>query len=648
MKSIDTIKLDLFQPFVETMNELYEKYGEEFVKLNGLHLDNLNFTTYINGFLKADNVASISVDSNANVASKDVCTMLSDMVKPHTKLLGYNKIFYEMTKKYGLDRAKQWLEMDFSGGLYMHDATSASFKSYCMAYTVSDLAERGLYFIQDYGDKPAKHLETFVNHVIEFVSYASNRTSGAVGLPDVIPYMYYFWWKDMQEDYLGIHSTGNDNKYRENAIEHFIYSLNKHFVRNSSECSFTNVSIFDRPYLEEIFGGKTFPDGEFMIDHIDGIVEFQREFMNQVSRIREDLFFTFPVLTYAILYKDGKFVDEEFARWANKHNMKWCDSNFFISSDITSLSNCCRLISNVDTLSGFQNSIGGSALKIGSVKVNTINLNRIALRTSTQDEYIEELEKRVIISAEVLDVVRHIIQRNIEKGLLPNFTHKLVEMQNCYNTIGINGLFEAVENFGGIEIDEFGNHSYNKNGEEFTTRIFKTINSVKDKWAKDHNCDYKINVEQIPAESCAQKFARKDALLYRDRVSTHMYGNQFIPLAKKCSISEKIRIGAMFANEVNGGCIEHINIEGDFASEEQAWDMLNNIAKQGVLYFAYNKRISICANGHCFFGETCPKCGSKKVDTIQRIVGFLTKSSTYSQHRKKEFKQRTWFDFDEN
>lgn len=42
MKSIDTIKLDLFQPFVETMNELYEKYGEEFVKLNGLHLDNLN------------------------------------------------------------------------------------------------------------------------------------------------------------------------------------------------------------------------------------------------------------------------------------------------------------------------------------------------------------------------------------------------------------------------------------------------------------------------------------------------------------------------------------------------------------------------------------------------------------------------------
>lgn len=38
---------------------------------------------------------------------------------------------------------------------------------------------------------------------------------------------------------------------------------------------------------------------------------------------------------------EGKFVDEEFARWCNKHNMKWCDSNFFVGNDVTTLSNCC-------------------------------------------------------------------------------------------------------------------------------------------------------------------------------------------------------------------------------------------------------------------------------------------------------------------
>ena len=36
------------------------------------------------------------------------------------------------------------------------------------------------------------------------------------------------------------------------------------------------------------------------------------------------------------MYKDvcsGKITNEEFAKWACKHNMKWNDSNFFISED---------------------------------------------------------------------------------------------------------------------------------------------------------------------------------------------------------------------------------------------------------------------------------------------------------------------------
>ena len=41
--------------------------------------------------------------------------------------------------------------------------------------------------------------------------------------------------------------------------------------------------------------------------------------------------------------------------------MKWGDSNFFISSDVTSLSNCCRLKSNIKDL-GYFNS-GSEASK---------------------------------------------------------------------------------------------------------------------------------------------------------------------------------------------------------------------------------------------------------------------------------------------
>ena len=70
-------------------------------------------------------------------------------------------------------------------------------------------------------------------------------------------------------------------------------------------------------------------------------MEYQKAFMNVVSDIRSKNMMTFPVLTYSLLRQNGKFVDEETARWCCKHNMKWADSNFFISDDITSLSNCC-------------------------------------------------------------------------------------------------------------------------------------------------------------------------------------------------------------------------------------------------------------------------------------------------------------------
>ena len=100
--------------------------------------------------------------------------------------------------------------------------------------------------------------------------------------------------------------------------------------------------------------------------------------MDVIDETREENMFTFPVLTYSLLYKDGKFQDEVFARWCSDHNMKWSDSNFFVSDNVGVLSNCCRLLSETTKLDAFINSIGGTALSVGSCRVSTINLVRIA------------------------------------------------------------------------------------------------------------------------------------------------------------------------------------------------------------------------------------------------------------------------------
>ena len=636
------INIKLNRNFTTAYNRLLNEYGTEMAAINGFSDEQLSYTDFIDNFVCSDTVADASIDGNANVGQKDIVTLINEMPKPHQKLLAFNKIYQELNETYGFKTANEWLKAEWDGHLYMHDANTTSFVHYCFAYDLKDLAEKGLYFIDNFNAEPPKHLETFVDFVKEFVSWACNRSSGAVGLPNLVPYMYYFWKQDCDAK---IYT--DDDKAARQQIQRLIYALNQPFLRGGIQSAFTNTSVFDRPYLEALFGGSEFPDGTFMIDEIEGIMSFQKVYMEEMSRIRSKNMMTFPVSSISLLKQDGKFVDEEFARWACKHNMKWNDSNLFIDSSVTSLSNCCRLKSNIEDL-GYFNSIGGTALKVGSVKVNTINLARLALENKTEEKYLAALKEMVILDLQALDVVRGIIKRNVEKGLLKNFTLGLVDFEHLYNTIGFIGIYETMKTFGYTCKDVLGNTFYTKEAEEFGRKIFDVINTTKAEFTKDK--DYQVNCEQIPGESAAAKLMKKDKFFYpRKTVSDlPLYGNQFMPLGITTTLQERIRIAALFDGFCNGGSILHCNIQAPFNTFEQAWDMMNYISDQGVTYFAFNTKIQACKNNHAFFGTTCPECGEPVHTEYTRIVGFYVPVSTYSKERKSEYQMREWENINDN
>lgn len=962
--------------FEEALNELKEKYGEDFEYLNGFHNSQMNFSDFIDNFIDK-NVADVTIDGNANVSHKDIVSLLSEKGKSHDKLFSFNKIFYELNKEYGYDVAKEWLEQEYTGGYYLHDAPSASQKPYCYAYDLTRLATEGLFFLDNYNNEAPKHLTTYFDDVIEFVSYFSNRSSGACGLSNLLIWSFYFWKHDIENEYY----IKNPEYYLKQNFQKFIYRLNQPFLR-VDQSSFTNVSIFDRNYIESLFGGVIYPDGSMVIDYVEEIIEHQKIFMEVVSEIREVNMFTFPVLTYSLLYKDGKFVDEDFARWCSDHNTKWNDSNFFVSDNVGMLSNCplhkdtkimywsdyynefkirkisevysdlshksrhikvlsggklveatinsfdykpdyeitlangetiittanhlnkvygkdyvetkdlttddyipyslqpitisdnmsyedgymvglflgdgsyynsngivlslnkekkkkivdfiydycpnhygahinentltssisgkqscfnvnitspylrgliemfvngnnalnkeiaskafgqsikfrqgiidglydtdggnlnriytssvplkeslitlcatmgiitnvmednregrlgtntcytirlystdtyrqrqknvyikegeycwvkirsikqipmsshtsycveildpniepvfmlangvithnCRLLSDTSKLDAFINSIGGTALSIGSVKVNTVNLVRVFYEAGkNEDKYLEILRDRVSLCCKVLDRIRHIIKRNVEKGLLPNYQDGGVELDKQYCTVGILGLYEVIKAFGYTTTDQFGYISYTDEGLAFAQKIFNTINDVKDNFTTE----YSFNVESVPAERAAVVLCSKDNALYHQN-ETFIYSNQWIPLTAKCTIQEKLRLSSVLDKMCSGGAIAHINIENNFPNTDVAWDMLNKIAKSGVIYFAFNTRINSCKNHHGFVGtDICPHCGEPVYDTYQRIVGFLVPTKAYSKERFKEFSARQWYSYGE-
>lgn len=634
------INIKLNKDFERCLEDLKKKYGEDFEYINGVHPSQLDYSEFINNFVRKDTLADVSIDPNANANYRDIRSFMSEKGKSADKLFGLNKIFLEIKKKWGLRTAKQWLEQEFSKGFYLNDSATASYFPYCWANDLTRLSTEGLFFLNRYNHQAPKHLTTYFDNVIEFISFLSNRQSGAVGLPNVLIWAYYFWKKDVEDGYY----MKDPDYYLRQCFQKFIYRLNQPFLR-IDQSSFTNISIFDRCYLESLFGGVEFPDGTFAVDYIEELIDCQKVFMEVVSEIRETNMFTYPILTYSLLYKNNKFQDEDFARWCSSHNRKWSDSNFFVSDNVGVLSNCCRLLSDTTELNPFINSIGGTALSVGSCRVSTINLVRIVYESKlNKKKYLDILRDRVTLDCKALYSMRHILKRNIEKGLLPNYQDGAVEFDKQFCTIGGIGIYEVMDLFGLIDTDELGNKSYSDEAVEFATSILETINNVKDTFIVENECDFKYNVEMIPAENCAGVICTADNLLYEND-KYFIYSNQWIPLMEKCTIQEKCRLGSLFDAKCGGGCIAHIDIQNRFPNDDVAWDMLNYVASQGVIYFAFTTKISVCEDRHAFIGtEECPVCGKPIFDTYGRVVGFYVPTSSYQKIRKKEFDRRQWYD----
>ena len=102
------IRLKLSKDFERCLEELKDRYGEDFEFLNGLHPSQLDFSEFIDNFVDKDTLADVSIDPNANANHKDIRSFMTEKGKGEDKLFGLNKIFMEIKKMWGLRTAKQW------------------------------------------------------------------------------------------------------------------------------------------------------------------------------------------------------------------------------------------------------------------------------------------------------------------------------------------------------------------------------------------------------------------------------------------------------------------------------------------------------------------------------------------------------------
>lgn len=150
------IKLD--KNFTTQYNKLQAEYGTYIARLNGFDDNQLSYTDFIDNFIDEKTVADASIDGNSNVRRKDIVTLLTEMPKPHRKVLAFNKIYYEYLKKYGFAAANDWLKREWVGQLYMHDGDTSTFKHYCFRGDTTFLTDEGIKTFKEMEGKDFKVL----------------------------------------------------------------------------------------------------------------------------------------------------------------------------------------------------------------------------------------------------------------------------------------------------------------------------------------------------------------------------------------------------------------------------------------------------------------------------------------------------------
>lgn len=566
---------------------------------------------YIDHYIHSQNSASGSlVDANANVDTKNIGILEAEMYKPDTIQVNRALVQRKLTEMYGEKLAEKYIEDIEEHRIYIHDETSL--RPYCASITLFPFLLHGTKPLGGTSEAP-KNIHSFCGSFVNLVYQVASGFAGAIATVEFLLYFDYFAKKTWGTDYIDLHTADVRQ-----ALQGVVYALNQPASARGNQSVFWNISVLDRFYFEQLFGGFKFPDGTQPV-YEGSFRKLQMFFMEWFRQERERALLTYPVLTASLLVDaEGKPKDKHFA-WACADEMSKGLSFFVYESDsVDSLSSCCRL-RNEFTDNTFSYTLGAGGVSTGSVQVITINMNRYV---QTKEEAFLELIDRVHM---YLLAHRAVIEDYIEGGLLPAYSTGFISLDKQFCTIGINGMLEASE------------FERGKADTAFFSQYLKEIYESNKRWKEDTGV--KFNTEFVPAENLGVKNAKwdREAGLKAPR---DCYNSYFFPVEDDSyNIIDKLRLhGKENTQWLDGGSACHLNLE-QLMSKEQAYDLICMAGKLGVNYWTFNVLMTLCND--CGFINVntenhCTKCGSKDIDYATRVIGYLKRISSFSTERQKE------------
>ena len=634
-------------------------YREKHKQLRDNVARNLNF---IDNFIASDNTANATIDDNSNVSTHNVAVMNTEIHKQENKETNIRIWHNKIKELYGGDIAEQFLT-DIETIAYPHDISSQIGMPYCVAISMYPFLLHG---IKDIGGLSAapKNIDSFCGLFVNLVFAIAAQYKGAVATPGMLLCMDYFLRKEWGDNYYLKPDVIISSEYclRKMTIQKQIhqyfqqicYSLMQPSGSRGNQACFWNLSVFDKPFFETMYGDFYFPDGTK--PQWESLNWLQKDFMHWLNQERLKCILTFPVVSLCLIYQNGEFLDKDLAEYAAQEYAQGNSFFTYISDSADSLSSCCRLSSKISKPQ-FNFTNGQLSEMTGSKNVITLDFNRIiqdfckdvpSAKNGYSDESVmlEDFKKYLI---GILDRIykyqtayNEILKYLQSKHLLTVYDAGFINMRKQYLTIGINGLNQAAE-YLGMKCNK------NKDYEQFCSTIFSII---KEQNTLHKTKELMFNTEFTPCESASIKLYNRDKKDgYWVPNDTNLYASYiFKPNDEDISILDKIYLhGRNFCGDnLDGGSSAHLNLDHHL-DVEQYRKLLKYAAETGCKYFTFNVPNSECQD--CGYITKvpitkCPKCGSTHIDYYDRVIGYLTKIKNWSKGRQIEQKTRVYQNID--
>lgn len=499
---------------------------------------------------------------------------------------------------------------------HIHDLSM--FSGYCAGWSLRQLIQEGLGGVTDkITSKPATHLSTLVNQIVNFLGILQNEWAGAQAFSSFDTYLAPFVRTD-KLDYEGVRQC----------IQSYVYGVNTP-SRWGSQAPFTNITLDwvcpdDLKNKPAIVGGKEqdFNYGDCQKE-MDMINKAFLELMLEGDANGRG--FAYPIPTYNITKdfswdsENAKLLFEMTAAYGTPYFQNFINSDLN-PSDVRSM--CCRLRLDKRELRKRGGGLFGSDEFTGSLGVVTINLPQIGYLAKTEEEFYARLDYLMDLAKQSLCIKRKVVQKLLDNGLFPYTKRYLTKLDNHFNTIGLCGMNECCLNFLGVNIVD-------PKGYKFACDVLDHMRErMQDYQEKTGEL---FNLEATPAESTSYRLARHDKTNYPGIITSgkdepYYTNSSQLPVDYTSDVFDALDHQEKLQTKYTGGTVFHTFTGEKIKDWKACRDLVQKIlSNYRIPYLTISPTYSICPIHGYIAGEQfeCPKCKAEKEKKLREKLAKL-------------------------